>query len=305
MTDLEKVKKLFSDNPFLTYQDMIDLDFSKSTTYEAHARVFPRKQKNGKRVLAISDLHCGHQAGLTPPEWWVSPYQEKLRKQQEESWNWYKGTVKNLGKIDVLFILGDCIDGKAKKNGGTELITPKLLEQSDMAKRCIQEINFDKAYFVYGTPFHVADSGEDYEKLIADYFKADIGDHIWVDINGVVFDLKHKIGGSSIPHGRLTALAKEYLWNVQWKNIDGAPGAQIFLRGHVHYHTSCAEENYLAMTLPALQSPNTKYGASQCMGTVNFGMVHFDIPTDATLDDVIWKKHIKHLKEVAPKLLVA
>lgn len=305
MTNLEKCKKQFSNNPLLTIPELISQGYTRSTVYEAHSRAFPRKPKGSKRVLAISDLHCGHKAGLTPPEWHVNEYQRELLAQQKESWDWYSGTVKNLGKIDVLLVLADIIDGKAKKSAGNELIEPEVLKQTKIAERCIKEINFEKAFFVYGTPFHVADGGENYEKLVADHFKAVIDDHLWVDINGVVFDLKHKIGGSSVPHGRFTALAKEALWNTQWNGIDGQPDADIFIRGHVHYHAGCEDESFMAMTMPALQSPNTKYGASQCTGTVNFGMIHFDIPEGASIGDVKKVKHIKHLEEVAPKLLVA
>jgi len=45
-----------------------------------------------KRVVVLADLHCGHRAGLTPPEWhWhtENSFQSKWAAQQIETWNYY------------------------------------------------------------------------------------------------------------------------------------------------------------------------------------------------------------------------
>ena len=305
MTDLEKASLIVKFDPTTTVNDLIELGFPRTTAYEAHARVFPKKMKDTKRVLVITDLHCGHTAGLTPPEWWNdSPYFAQLKREQKEQWDFFSGVVQNVGKIDVLFVLGDAIDGKGKRSESTELIVVDEVKQADIAKACINHIPFKKGFFVRGTPYHVG-TGNDFEDIVADHFSAPIDNQLWVDVNGITFDLKHKIGGSSIPHGRSTSLAKEKLWNREWVEMEGQPKADIFIRGHVHYFNFCGSENYLAMTAPPLQAPKTKYGSQQCSGTVNFGVLVFDVPENATLDDVQWRKYTKHLKEVAPKKLVA
>ena len=45
-----------------------------------------------KRVLVLSDLHCGHMLGLTPPD-----YQNHFREIQEVGWNFYSSEIKELG----------------------------------------------------------------------------------------------------------------------------------------------------------------------------------------------------------------
>lgn len=261
-----------------------------------------------KRVLVLSDLHCGHKFGLTPPDWFVPgtgpDYMSYQRAAQQETWDFYTETLRSVGDVDILIVVGDAVDGKATRSGGTEQLTCSMAEQRDIAETCLRAVDADKIFMVHGTPYHTASDGEDNETLISERLGAVVEDHLWLDVNGIVFDVKHKIGGSSIPHGRATAISKEYVWNRQWAEIQGQPKADVFLRGHVHYHTFVGSSEYLAMTLPALQMPNTKFGARQCSGTVDFGMVYFDIPEKIdSVGDIEWKSIMKRIKSVAPKVL--
>jgi hypothetical protein len=249
------------------------------------------------RALLISDLHCGHKSGLTPPKW-------QNTVQQEEVWEWYSKRVKQL-KPDVVFVLGDCMDGKGKRSGGTELIEQTWLGQIDMAAECIKEIECDNVHMVYGTPYHTGDD-EDYEAMLASNIKATIKSHAWPRIHGITFDLKHKVGGSSIPHGRSSALKKSKMWNAMWADRkDGQPKADVLVRGHVHYHDFTGTNRYLAMTMPALQGWGSKYGERQCEGEVDTGLVWFDIRPGDTLQTLKWQadipffqSHIAHAYDV-------
>lgn len=310
LTTQDKAVDLILKNPSITIDEvMFAASCGRSVAYAAMAAVAKireadSKRSNVKTILAISDLHCGHRAGLTPPEWWVNDFQDGLKAEQMESWEWYRKKLIEIGKVDVLFILGDCIDGKGARNGGVELITADRHEQVKIAIRCIEEIPADKLYMVHGTPYHTGED-EDFESMIAARVGGEIASQLWVDVNGIVFNLKHKIGGSSVPYGRGTPLGKENLWNRLWADIDGAPRANVFLRGHVHYHAFTGDREFLSMSLPALQSPSTMYGARQCSGTVDFGMVSFRVREGDSITTMRWEAHIDRLQCVAPKLMVA
>ena len=257
--------------------------------------------------MLLGDLHCGAKSGLTPPEYWVNPYDKRWRSIQEESWNFYSDTMNKIGYVDAVVVNGDSIDGKGTKSGGTELITTDLFEQVKIATRCLEEIDSNNYYFTYGTNYHISNNGDDFEVCLADNFNAVIKNHLWLDINGCVFDIKHKIGGSSVLSSRVSNLIKEFQWNREWVNINGAPKSDVFIRSHVHYHMSVKDPNsFLGMTLPALQSPNTKFGARECMGTVHFGCVLFEIPKDfKDVDDLkftVYKKHLESVKSKSIKL---
>jgi len=241
-----------------------------------------------KRMLAISDPHSGARSGLTPPAFQQQPFDKSSVKRnkwatmQRENWQMFKKLLRKYEPFDMMFHLGDAIDGTGKRSGGTELITTSLEEQVDMAVDVCNAVRLHgkrgfKIVGVHGTPYHTASSdGDDWDSVLADQagFES-MGSHEWVDVNGCIFDLKHHLGSSSIPHGRHTAIAKEKLWNQLWG--EGQPQSDVILRGHVHYHQFVGAPGWLAMSLPALQGAGTKYGARRCSGTVQWGVTVFDV----------------------------
>jgi hypothetical protein len=246
------------------------------------------KKSKFKRVVVISDLHCGHRVGLTPPgkESQISGtshqrISKKYYKAQLALWKAYAGMIKRLGKIDILIVNGDAIDGRGEKSGGTELIAVDRNVQVEMAAECINFVGADTVLMTRGTGYHVGNT-ESFEDNIADKVGAKkIEDHAWYDINGVVFDVKHFIGSSGIPHGRSTAVKRDQLWSLIWHERNeqprGEPGKIIVIRSHVHYFDYSGNSDYLAITTPALQGMGSKFGAKICSGTVDFGLIYFDI----------------------------
>ena len=262
--------------------------------------------KKKKRVLVISDLHSGHQVGLTPPSWHdtpsetASPARIKLAEFRQYAYSVYYDMVNALKPIDILIVNADCIDGRGEKSGQTELLTSNRDKQCDMASEIIKFVKAKKIIMTYGTGYHTGNL-EDFEDTIAKEVGAEkIGGHEWIDVNGVVFDLKHKVGASSIPHGRMTPIAKEHLWNILWSEREESPRSNIIIRSHVHYHSFCGGEGWLAMTTPSLQGPGSKFGTRQCSGTVDFGMVHFDVNPSGSYE---WQTHIKRLLDKKEMLL--
>lgn len=249
-----------------------------------------------RRVVAIGDLHAGHIAGLTPPAWQCRPARDPgAANLQRELWREYTSLCRRLGPVDVLIANGDLIDGTGHRSGGTEELSTDRLEQVDMAVACIQQWRARKVVCTYGTAYHTGEA-EDLEKLVAARVGAEIHSHVWPSVDGVVFDVKHHLGGSSVPHGRHTAIARDRLWNLLWADReDGQPRAQVYLRSHVHYHQYAGGPGWLAMTLPALQAAATRYGARRCSGTVDWGVTWFDC-RDGRVED--WGAEIVALRSV-------
>ena len=148
-----------------------------------------------------------------------------------------------------------------------------------------------EGFLSHNTPYHVGKL-DDYEDLLADHLGATIKDHPFFTVDGVVFDMKHRVGGSSIPHGRGTAVAKEWLWNVLWAERGEQPKADVILRSHVHYHSYIGGPGWVAMTTPALQAAGSKYGGRIMSGTVDWGVVVFDVENG----EFDWKAYIVNLK---------
>lgn len=255
----------------------------------------------GKRVVIVSDLHCGHVVGLTPNSWQLEHKEEvdanwskwnKWVNIQEELWGNYVAIMEQLQPIDVLIVNGDCIDGKGSRSGGTELITADRNGQVEMAKECIREARARKIFMTFGTAYHTG-MEEDWETLVAQAVDAvKIGSHEWIDVNGLVFDCKHHVGASSVPHGRHTAIAKEKLWNMIWAEHEEQPKSDIIVRSHVHYFGYAGGDNWLGITTPALQGMGSKFGSRRCSGHVNWGVISFDVKSRK---EWTWAAHLKRL----------
>lgn len=245
-----------------------------------------------KRVVIISDLHCGHEVGLTHPDF--NPRSETeagklLTRERTKYWNFYAEVIKSLLPIDLLIVNGDAIDGKGEASEGVELIAPKLSDQADMATAAIEECRAGAIWMAYGTAYHTG-KGDDWEEIIAQKVKAiKIGGEDYLSLNGLTFSCKHHIGRSESPMGRLTALARAHIWNVLWNEWQEYPKADVIIRSHVHYFGHCGGYGWLAITTPALQGYGSHLGQRRMEGTVDFGLVSFDV---VSKDDYSWTPHI-------------
>jgi hypothetical protein len=234
-------------------------------------------------MLIIADLHCGHEFGLTPPDWWVRDDTGNVRvtkagRFQRHLWKFYTEAVDALRPIDILVVNGDAIDGKGERSGGMELLTTDRNEQVDMAKFAIDYVKADKIRVIYGTRYHVGKE-EDFEAVLGRTIKGhdvEVQGHAFIDVNGCNVDIKHKVASSTIPHGRMTAIARSRLWNLVWySEHERQPKANILIRSHVHYFTFAGGKSWLGIVTPAL-CYNSAYGIRECEGLVDVGMVYFD-----------------------------
>ena len=233
------------------------------------------------RVVVETDLHSGHEFALTHPDFDSQPHDTGCARYENwlirrRMYAWYSETLERLQPIDILFNLGDNVDGKGQASDGTELILPKLSEQVDCASACIEQAKANDVYMVYGTDYH--DGKDSCGDLIAKNVKAvKIGDHDYLKVNNTVFDYAHHVGNSQLPHTRFTPIARERLNNLLWAEHDEYPKADVILRGHVHYCVIAAEpDGWLAMTCPGLQL-SSRFGRSRIRTVIHFGLTWFDV----------------------------
>lgn len=244
-------------------------------------------------MVVISDLHSGHLVGLTPPSRHAklaksaSTAAQKLEAVRQELWALYAKAIGSLPPVDVLIVNGDMIDGSGQKSGGVECLTTDVQEQADMAAEAIKFVKAKKVYGTYGTPYHTGVC-TDWERSVFQNVEQSqyteevhLKSHLYLDIDGVLFDCKHKVGSSAIPHGRRTALERERLWAVLWAEAGVQPKANVFIRSHVHFAGYCGGHDYLCLTTPALQGLGSRYGARQCTGLVDWGITVFTVENGA------------------------
>ncbi len=243
-----------------------------------------------KKILLISDLHCGNEIGLTPPRLW-GPVGKRgsreyyVRRLNEEVWKWYTEDVCTL-KPDVVICVGDLIDGNGKRNGGREQINPDMIDQSYLASDCLKMIGGTPTFCgVGGTNYHTG-TETDFEKIIAEElgFKH-YGNHFYPKIDGVVFDVKHHIGNSGVPYGKASALLKTSIIGDLRAFNGVSPKADIVVRGHTHNGIKIdtprpPKQDKILIKLPAVQGPGTDYGERRCDGEVHIGCAIVTIDDD-------------------------
>ncbi len=248
------------------------------------------------RLVIIADLHSGHRTGLTHPDHDTEKKgaEKRFAEVRARLWAFYAERMKVLQPIDCLVVNGDAIDGKGERSGGTELIEADRGAQVEMAAAAILEAKARKVYVLSGTPYHVGKE-DDFEAVLAHQVHAShYGAHDWLDCAGTIFDFKHKVNSSVIPHGRFTAPQRAALWNALWAERGIQPRSDVLIRSHVHYFTHSGDGRRLVMTTPALQAW-TKFGSKECEGTNDIGFLSFDCDNGG----YTWKHHALEMKWAA------
>ncbi len=257
-----------------------------------------------KQVLFLSDFHCGSEVGLTPKHWNDKPIpndvskHNKLVKIRRECWTWFKENIKDYINPDILVIDGDLIDGQNIKQFGVGQLTTNLLKQAQMAVDIINIIDARKVVITYGSNYHVSSAGQEWEDVIATKVNASIGIHQHIKVNGLVFDIKHHCGRSSVPYGKYTPLAKQITQAMLWKEYKQFPGADVYIRGHAHKYKYLEDSMFVAISLPSLKGlgePMSKYW----MDVVDFGFVVCDVTSKGNYN---FTKHLGITETQIPKI---
>jgi hypothetical protein len=259
--------------------------------------------KRDYRLVVISDLHCGHVVGLTPPQFQGKFLDEDVSKTnkyikiQKAMWDFFQKEITQLQResaIDIVVCNGDAIDGDGYLSNSTELITSDRLKQVAIAKNVIDFIGAPKNIIICGTGYHTGNA-EDFESVLANQLDSKFENHCWLDINKQIFDIKHHMGGSASPAGNYSSIAKEALWSLLWQEVGNIPKpVKYLIRSHVHRYSYIENSLYSAMSTPALQGLGTKFGARRCSGTVDVGFLTFDISANG---QVSMQKHLAKLEE--------
>lgn len=224
-----------------------------------------------KRLLVISDLHCGHLLGLTPPEY----MREDWKPLSMPFWNFFEKTIKEIGPVDYLVINGDMVDGEGKKETIGHLTTDTK-KQIDIAAACVDRITRKKTFLTYGTPFHTVGSYS-YEEGVSDAIHGIIKDELRIKINGWHLNFRHVIGRSDTPYGQPTQIYKEVVRELIKAMLEDYKAADYIFRSHVHYHFIAGRPGKMGIITPCLQLPDGIFGRKMRAQYYDVGMLLVDI----------------------------
>jgi len=261
--------------------------------------------KKSQRLVVLACTHCGHRYGLTPPAWHEKrhrisgvtdpearariQYGNDLGKVQRAFWGWFEDAIDSLGEIDALLFNGDAIDGRQERCGGAELVAPDRLEQVDMATVIANRVRAKQGrrMVIAGTPYHTGKL-EEYERQLARNIGAEFAQESFFDFGGKTIHSRHKVGGSSVPHGRATSLSRANTWNEIKAARGKEPRVSMVIRSHVHYHSFVGGPGWLALTTPCLQLQSV-YGERECEGDTDIGFLVVDVDNEG---NATWETHL-------------
>jgi hypothetical protein len=202
-----------------------------------------------RNAIVISDLHCGCQLGLCPPEvkfdsgggYTQTALQQKLWNWWMEFWeDWVPAVTK--GEPYVIIVNGDAIDGVHHRS--VTQISHNINDQIKIAYDTLKpriDYHMCKGYLhVRGTEAHVGSSGQ-YEEMLAQRLGAipdSVGNYarweIWLQMSKALVHVTHHIGSTSSAAYESTAPYKELVeaYNEAGRWNDKPPDCVV--RSHRH-----------------------------------------------------------------------
>jgi hypothetical protein len=237
--------------------------------------------KQDQTWIIESDYHCGSKVGLRPNP--RSVVQKELLKRRRDAIRWAGPPP------DVLLINGDGTDGEDKRGRDTDQPNPDIQAQwvADMAYMWRAKTEY---IITAGTRYHETDDGWPIGERIKKYLellchkggqpkvKVTYRSKLNTTINGWFrLQARHKIGSSTIPHGRTTAPARSKIWGVinaalnSSRNGGVATWPHLVVFSHVHYFLVQEDAFGAVAVTPCWQALGGRYGDEQCDGHVDIG----------------------------------
>ena len=212
------------------------------------------------KILVLGDLHCGDNAGLTPPD--EQKKNSLYTKTQEALYDWYADEVTSRGPYDMTLFMGDMTEGQNNKNT-IELYETNTDRQAEIAAECASIIDCprESMYTVYGTPFHTAGSYS-FEDHFCDIMGIARPKTVQrINVGGLIrINAKHTVGRSSIPYGQGTPTYKEMVNELLSAIAQEDTAADICIRAHAHYSVQMIARDRQSIVIPCLKYPGSVFG---------------------------------------------
>ena len=216
------------------------------------------------RIVIVSDLHCGSEAGLAP---------FATNKTQAQLYNRWADCIQHFGaRPDLLIVNGDAVDGlqlKGRGRGDSDWASKQIMDAATLLNMWLAK----RICMVSGTGYHTrAAQTVDFEEILANQLRAEYHYKLNLEVSGWFrLQCRHKIGGSGIPHGRFTAQSRSKAWGVMNAAQAGGKPPHLSVFSHVHYWSYAEDAFGATMTTPAWQGLGGYFGSTSCDGHVDVG----------------------------------
>lgn len=221
-----------------------------------------------KKILVVSDLHCGSIYGLLPSGFERVDKAGRLYTQRRALWEAWQHMAQATKGADIVVVNGDLVDGKQEAQRQTEMNLSTIEEQVDAATICLQQLRPAKGamwYFVQGTEFH-DQKGCPAVEQIAQRFGAQVpfpannngaGLYSWeiLDLEvepGVILNIQH---GTATGQGfyRATPYDREMIFSALAGKEHSMPKADCVIRSHAHFFIHLEHASKHSVGVPCWQ----------------------------------------------------
>lgn len=263
-----------------------------------------------KTLVVVSDMQFGHLLAVAPDEFLATqlppakPIWSKPNAVGTALLKGWKDVVKDWGEPDYLVINGEPIEGQQPRNKGVEVYTSNLLDQLDGAKTLIDMFKAKKIYSTRGTDYHVSLNGVPLEEAFGKMVNGQkVGGYyapyeLFLEIEGVVFNFAHHVGGSQVWQYRGTPITREML--MAKVNESHKYKTAVTVRSHVHYYWFVGSTSHLGMITPAWQLQTWYAYRRTAAGMIpDIGAVRFTVDKG----EFDWEEKIYKLPEFRPPLI--
>jgi hypothetical protein len=200
-----------------------------------------------KQILFISDMHCGSNVGMLPPNYHNEERDLYLTqsKAQELLYDQWNAMCVTIGHVDCVVCNGDIVEGLNKNGGGKDILVADVMVQCDIARILLRMIDTDKFIFVQGSKYHVGDNPSA-DEIICTMMKGEwygyFGD---IMFDNVRFNVQHWGPYSKKNDGGFNSLISD----VDQLRLDGDEN-DIYVKSHTHNFKYAGVSNYLVLTTP-------------------------------------------------------
>lgn len=277
------------------------------------------RSQSSKSVLFAGDMHVGSSMAVAPPDPYVSELDTNIKSNRimstmYDTWVWGIDCLEQ--RPHVLGVLGEPMDGANKLQIGQQSWSTNINDQIKASVKLLKMINSKHIIMVRGSKYHVQVDATNFEEQVArlvgaDRYRAYLPESVtldskvldsladsaltdyfaYFDVNDKVFNMTHHIGYSSNEMYRTTAMAREMVTMKLSEDFYGK--ADVYARGHVHYHVRVGFHHTQGFTNPAWKLPDAFLFRHGQGGTKpDIGMVECIVEPN---QEVLIKSHIRDI----------
>lgn len=200
-----------------------------------------------KRVLVLSDMHCGGASGMLPRDYYNADRDLHLQQShvQEMLFEQWENMVHSVGAVDAVICNGDIVDGLNRKSKGKDIQVTDMMVQCDIARQLLSMIDCHRFIFTQGSNYHIGDNPS-CDEMICTMMKGEWFGHFGdVMFDNITMNVQHWKSYSKNNHGGFDSM----MGDIDQLRLQGDE-ADIYIRSHIHNFKYSGGSNYLAVATP-------------------------------------------------------